>query len=36
MAQLFEPDGTPNIITTVDDAIQYCKNHPGWTWGYCD
>jgi len=34
MAQLIEPDGTVNVITTVEDAIQYCQKHPGWSWRY--
>lgn len=32
MARLIEPDGTINIIVTVDYAIQYCIEHPGWSW----
>ena len=36
MARLIEPDGTLGIITTVEDAVEYCKNHPGWTWEFCD
>lgn len=35
MARLIEPDGTPNIIVTVEYAINYCKSHAGWTWEYC-
>lgn len=34
MAQLVEPDGTRNMIVSVQTAIDYCKSHPGWTW--CD
>lgn len=34
MATLIEPDGTENISTSVPDAIQYCKEHSGWTWQY--
>lgn len=32
MAQLIEPDGTPNIIVSIEDAIDYCRTHPGWCW----
>ena len=32
MARLIEPDGTINLIVTVDYAIEYCRTHPGWTW----
>lgn len=32
MAQLIEPDGTPNMIVTMSEAIRFCKQHPGWTW----
>jgi hypothetical protein len=32
MAQLIEPDGTENIITTIADAIAFCASHPGWSW----
>ena len=31
-AQLIEPDGTENVVVSVDYAIEYCKNHPGWSW----
>lgn len=34
VARLIEPDGTPNIIVTVDYAIRYCRHNPGWTWEY--
>jgi hypothetical protein len=36
MAQLIEPDGTENIIATVAYAIQFCREHPGWSWRYVD
>jgi hypothetical protein len=36
MARLIEPSGIPGIIVTVAYAIEYCRNHPGWTWEYCD
>jgi len=36
MAQLIEPDGTKNIITTIEDAIAYCQSHPGWSWRVVD
>ena len=32
MAQLIEPDGTLNIVVTVEYAIEYCSNNPGWSW----
>jgi hypothetical protein len=35
-AKLIEPDGTENIVTTIDDAIKFCKIHSGWTWQTCD
>lgn len=35
MARLIEPDGTPNLIVTVEYAIHYCESHSGWTWEYC-
>jgi hypothetical protein len=31
-AILIEPDGTENIRVTVEAAILYCEEHPGWTW----
>ena len=31
-ARLIEPDGTIGIITSVSDAVAYCKTHPGWSW----
>ena len=34
MAQLYEPDGTPSTVETVEYCIEWCKTHPGWTWGY--
>jgi len=36
MAQLVEPDGTPNIIESIDYAIEFCANNPGWRWGYAE
>ena len=36
MAQLIEPDGTENIITTIADASAYCASHPGWSWRMVD
>ncbi len=32
MAQLIEPDGTVGIIVSIDYAIAYCNDHPGWSW----
>ena len=32
MAQLIEPDGTEGIIVTVEYAIRFCAEHPGWSW----
>ena len=34
MATLIEPDGTENVSITVEAAIDYCADHPGWTWCY--
>lgn len=35
MATLIEPDGTENVkVNTPQDAIDFCKEHPGWTWRY--
>ena len=34
MAVLIEPDGTQNIIVTIEYAIEFCASHPGWTWAY--
>jgi hypothetical protein len=31
-ARLLEPDGTKNLIVSEDFAIEFCMNHPGWTW----
>jgi len=31
---LYEPDGTLNGEVTQDYAVEYCRTHPGWTWGY--
>lgn len=31
-ARLIEPDGTKNLIVSEDFAIEFCMNHPGWTW----
>lgn len=36
MAQLIEPDGTLNIIVTIEYAIEYCNTHQGWTWQLID
>ncbi len=36
MAQLIEPDDTPNIILPVADAIAFCREHPGWSWRYVE
>ncbi len=36
MAQLIEPDGTLNIIVTVAYAIDFCAQHSGWAWQYCE
>ncbi len=36
MAQLVEPDGALNLITTINAAIAFCKTHPGWSWQYID
>lgn len=36
MAILIEPDGTENIRVTIDYAILYCREHPGWTWRYSE
>ena len=30
--QLIEPDGTIGVIVSLDEAIAYCDEHPGWTW----
>ena len=34
MAQLIELDGTFNIVVTVEYAIEYCAENPGWSWRY--
>lgn len=31
-AILIEPDGTENIEVSIEYAIEYCKNNPGWSW----
>jgi hypothetical protein len=36
MAQLIEPDGTLNIIISIEDAVSYCQSHPGWSWRLID
>jgi hypothetical protein len=36
MAQLIEPDGTPNIIVSIDYAIEFCANNPGWSLAYAE
>jgi len=32
--QLIEPDGTPNIMALLSEAIKWCKENPGWSWRY--
>ncbi len=32
MAQLIESDGTDGIIVTVEYAIRFCAENPGWSW----
>lgn len=34
--QLIEPDGTIGLKVTHEYAVEYCKNHPGWSWRYCE
>ena len=34
MAQLIEPDGTPNISVTISYAVEFCAENPGWEWRY--
>jgi hypothetical protein len=36
MAKLIEPDGTVGLVVSVEYAIRYCREHPGWTWSYAD
>lgn len=32
--RLIEPDGTENIIVSMDYAINYCRQYSGWSWRY--
>lgn len=36
MVCLYEPDGTQGECVSVAYAIEWCKTHIGWTWGYSD
>lgn len=34
IVRLIKPDGTIDVLCIISYAVDYCNQHPGWTWKY--